>query len=101
MVLGPADLRGDRAVVGPVVVGRPPPRPAEITRDDLLRLHPSNVDRKVVLISAPVGYGKSILAAQWCSADPARRSVWLALTEADNDPAALALHLLAALDRLR
>jgi LuxR family transcriptional regulator, maltose regulon positive regulatory protein len=56
-------------------------------------------DRKVVLVSAPAGYGKSILAAQWRAVEPDRRSIWLNLSEGDDDPVVLVDHLVSALHR--
>ncbi len=51
--------------------------------------------RKLTLISAPAGYGKSILAAEWLATAPAP-AVWLSLDESDNDPARFLAYLLAA-----
>ena len=82
--------------VGP---GRPPPRRAEVTRDDLLELHRAYPQRRVVLISGPAGYGKSILAAQWCTIDPSRPWVWITLSEPDNDPVVLSRRLIDGLER--
>lgn len=50
---------------------------------------------RLVVISAPAGYGKSILAAQWLAADP-RPGAWLSLDEADNDPNVLLTYLALA-----
>ena len=82
--------------VGP---GRPPPRRAEVARDDLLELHRAYPQRRVVLISGPAGYGKSILAAQWCTIDPSRPWVWITLSEPDNDPVVLSRRLTEGLER--
>ncbi len=53
---------------------------------------------RVVLVSAPAGYGKSTLVAQWSELDP-RVSGWLQLAHGDNDPVALLAHVAAALER--
>ena len=53
----------------------------------------------VVLISAPAGYGKSVLAAQLVRDHPLP-SVWLSLTETDNDPAHLVRSLAVRLNRI-
>ncbi len=50
--------------------------------------------RKLTLISAPAGYGKSTLAAEWLAAAPAP-AVWLSLDNSDNDPARFLAYLLA------
>ncbi len=52
----------------------------------------------MVLVSAPAGYGKSTLVAQWCELDP-RASGWVALGPGDNDSVVLLAHVVAALER--
>ncbi|KRE55443.1 LuxR C-terminal-related transcriptional regulator [Phycicoccus sp. Soil748] len=58
---------------------------------------------RVVLVSAPAGFGKTTLLAQWLrdSDDPDRRVAWVSLDEADNDPARLLEHVVAALASVR
>jgi LuxR family maltose regulon positive regulatory protein len=46
----------------------------------------------IILISAPVGYGKSIFLRQWLAAD-GRSNAWLDLQPADNAPGRLATRL--------
>ena len=53
---------------------------------------------RVVLVSAPAGYGKSTLVAQWSNLDP-RVSCWVQLAHGDNDPVALLARVVAALER--
>ena len=50
-------------------------------------------------MSAPAGYGKSILAAQWSELDPRPRG-WVQLGPSDNDPVVLLGHVVAALERI-
>ena len=52
----------------------------------------------MVLVSAPAGYGKSTLVAQWSDLDP-RAGVWVQLRPGDNDPVVLLGHVVAALER--
>ena len=52
----------------------------------------------MVLVSAPAGYGKSTLVAQWRDLDP-RRSSWVQLGHGDNDPVVLLARIVAALER--
>jgi LuxR family maltose regulon positive regulatory protein len=54
---------------------------------------------RLVLVSAPAGYGKSTLVAQWCDLDP-RTGCWVPLGHGDNDPVVLMLHVAAALERM-
>src|SRR5215216_3488717 len=52
-------------------------------------------DRKLVFISAPAGYGKTTLLAQWAHTS-SLRVAWLSLSEEDNDPNRFFRYLLAA-----
>jgi LuxR family maltose regulon positive regulatory protein len=52
--------------------------------------------RAMTLISAPAGYGKSILAGQWLEACQGR-SAWLSLDEGDNDLRVFLRYLLEAI----
>ena len=52
----------------------------------------------MVLVSAPAGYGKSTLVAQWSDLDP-RASGWVQLGHGDNDPVVLLARVVAALER--
>ena len=52
----------------------------------------------MVLVSAPAGYGKSTLVAQWSELDP-RPSLWVQLGPRDNDPVVLLARVVAALER--
>ena len=53
---------------------------------------------RVVLVSAPAGYGKSTLVAQWSDLDP-RATGWVQFGPGDNDPVVLLAHVVAALER--
>jgi LuxR family maltose regulon positive regulatory protein len=53
---------------------------------------------RLLLVSAPAGYGKSTLAAQWCDLDP-RANCWVQLYHGDNDPAVLLARIVAAFGR--
>ena len=50
-------------------------------------------------MSAPAGYGKTILAAEWAKRDR-RPFVWLSIDRHDNDPAVLLTYLAVGLDRV-
>ena len=57
---------------------------------------------KLMLISAPAGFGKTTLLTEWLAAGPdgpaAERLVaWLSLDRADNDPASFWIYVIAAL----
>ena len=58
-------------------------------------------DKKLVLLSTPVGYGKTILLAQWRAAvrEP-RPFAWLTLDDGDDDPITLWTYIIEALARV-
>ncbi len=51
-----------------------------------------------MLVSAPAGYGKSTLVAQWSDLDPRPRG-WVQLARGDNDPVVLLARIVAAVER--
>jgi LuxR family transcriptional regulator, maltose regulon positive regulatory protein len=64
----------------------------------LLTLLGESSDHKATLISAPAGYGKTTLLAQWGQAEEADLSfAWVSLDEQDNDPVRLWRHIVEAL----
>ncbi|MCB8984510.1 MAG: hypothetical protein H6659_11840 [Ardenticatenaceae bacterium] len=76
----------------------PPPPPTLIPRSHLLNtIAHGIVDYKLVLISAPAGYGKTTLLADWARAS-AQPVAWLSLDETDNDVGSFFRYLLAAWD---
>ncbi len=56
-------------------------------------------DSALTLVSAPAGFGKTTLLAEWLSGDAAagRATAWLSLDERDNDPALFWRYLITAL----
>ena len=55
--------------------------------------------RKLTLVSAPAGFGKTTLLGEWV-AGRGHPAAWLSLDEGDNDPARFWLHFIAALQTL-
>ena len=76
----------------------PPPRPKAVLRPDLIeRLNEGlSANRKLTLISAPAGFGKTTLVSEWV-AGCKRPVAWLSLDKGDNDPACFLTYLVAAL----
>jgi LuxR family maltose regulon positive regulatory protein len=74
-------------------------RAGMVSRDNLLDRLEASAATPVVLISAPAGYGKTVLAAEWAKQDP-RPFVWLSIDRHDNDPAVLLTYLALGLDRV-
>jgi ATP/maltotriose-dependent transcriptional regulator MalT len=64
----------------------PPPRRELVPRAELLaRL--LGTEPRLILVSAPPGFGKSTLLAQWSSSEHETRSfAWVSLERGDNDP---------------
>src|SRR5438445_3907979 len=58
-------------------------------------------ESKLTLVSAPTGFGKTTLLADWLAAVAVdRRTVtWLSLDQSDNHPASFWTYLIAALQR--
>jgi len=79
----------------------PPPRPKVVLRHRLIeRLNeglPSG--RKLTLISAPAGFGKTTLVSEWV-AGCKRPVAWLSLDEGENDPTRFLVYLVAALQTI-
>jgi LuxR family maltose regulon positive regulatory protein len=57
-------------------------------------------ERRVVLVEAPAGYGKTTLVSEWLASDGEHRpGAWLSLDPADREPQRLLARLQEALDR--
>lgn len=70
-----------------------------VDRPPLIEALGQAVERKLTLVCAPGGFGKTALLSRW--AEGAGVPVgWVSLTEADNDPATFWLYVAAALDRV-
>src|SRR5262249_19106606 len=54
--------------------------------------------RRLILVCAPAGFGKTALLAHWARSGD-RPVAWLSLDAADNDPARFLRHAVAALGR--
>jgi len=74
-------------------------RPGLVTRPRLLARLNEGLNRKMILVSAPAGFGKSTLLADWLRSIPLP-AAWLSLDEDDNDLARFLTYLVAALQVL-
>ncbi len=77
----------------------PPPRAGAVLRPHLTDRLNHGLDRKLTLLSAPAGFGKTTLVCEWV-AGLDRPVAWLSLDEADNDPSRFLGYLVAALQTL-
>jgi LuxR family maltose regulon positive regulatory protein len=88
----------------------PPTRPELVPRPRLIeRLNEGlrqnqGFGRKLALISAPAGFGKTTLVSEWVAGcerpEPKVRVAWLSLDEGDNDPTRFLTYLVAALQTI-
>ncbi|HEX5915917.1 MAG TPA: tetratricopeptide repeat protein, partial [Rubrobacter sp.] len=77
----------------------PPPRPHAVLRPRLTGRLNEGLPRKLTLISAPAGFGKTTLLGEWV-AGCERLAAWLSLDEADSDPTRFLAYLVAALQTI-
>jgi len=75
---------------------RPPPQPSALVRARLVEQLNAGLGRKLTLISASAGFGKTTLVSAW-AADCGHPVAWLSLDTADGDPARFLAYLVAAL----
>ncbi|MCU0509066.1 MAG: LuxR C-terminal-related transcriptional regulator [Anaerolineae bacterium] len=75
----------------------PAPRADAVARPRLFARLDAGLAARLLLISAPAGFGKTTLVAGWLAARPALRAAWLSLDEADADLARFLTYLVAAL----
>ncbi|HEU5101741.1 MAG TPA: LuxR C-terminal-related transcriptional regulator [Roseiflexaceae bacterium] len=99
----------------------PPPRPKVVPRRRLLEQLNQGLHRKLTLISAPAGFGKSTLVSEWVAARTEDRGLrtetstsslspqssalstrvaWLSLDQGDSDPTRFLAYLVAALQTI-
>src|SRR5574342_266944 len=79
----------------------PPPRANIVTRPRLIeRLNEGlSSGRKLTLISASAGFGKTTLVNEWVNVCE-RPVAWLSLDEGDNDPTRFLIYLVAAMQTI-
>ncbi len=76
-------------------------RPNLVARPRLIATLEREPGRKLTLISAPAGFGKTTLLVEWLRvlADSEGSVAWLSLDEGDNDPVRFLSYLVASLRR--
>jgi LuxR family maltose regulon positive regulatory protein len=85
----------------------PRPRPDLVVRPRLVNWLHQNSGRRLILISAAAGFGKTSILAQWLAewqgdaSTDARKVAWLSLDERDSDPTRFLTYLIAALQTVR
>src|SRR5205807_8490167 len=77
----------------------PPLRPNVVSRPRLIERLNEGLLRKLTLIAAPAGFGKTTLISAWVKGIE-RPTAWLSLDEGENDPARFLTYLVAALQTI-
>src|SRR5213082_915725 len=74
-------------------------RPKVVLRPRLIERLNEGLHRKLTLISAPAGFGKTTLVSEWVAGLQvgSRQVAWLSLDEGDSDPARFLTYLVGAL----
>ena len=73
-----------------------PPLPITVLRPRLIERLNESLHRKLTVISAPAGFGKTTLVSEWI-AGCGRPVAWLSLDAGDSDPARFLTYLIASL----
>jgi ATP/maltotriose-dependent transcriptional regulator MalT len=74
-----------------------------VPRPRLLERLKQGMERNLILLSAPAGFGKTTLLCEWLQSE-ARRDIpvaWISLDEGDNDPVRFGTYLCAALQNVQ
>jgi LuxR family transcriptional regulator, maltose regulon positive regulatory protein len=74
-------------------------RPNVVSRPRLLERLNAGLHRKLTLIAAPAGFGKTTLVSEWITFIE-RPTAWLSLDEGENDPAQFLAYLVTALQTI-
>jgi LuxR family maltose regulon positive regulatory protein len=77
----------------------PPPRPNVVPRPRLIARLNEGLHRKLTLIAAPAGFGKTTLVSAWVALCD-QQVAWLSLDNADNDPTRFLTYFVVALQTI-
>ncbi len=82
----------------------PKRRAGLVSRPRLIQRLREGIERKLTLVSAPAGFGKTTLLAEWLTTNPAiphwRNTGWVSLDPSDNDPALFWSYFIIALQKV-
>src|SRR5829696_8921459 len=76
-------------------------RPGLVARPRLIERLDEGARRKLALVSAPPGFGKTTLLAEWLAGTAGRGIAWVSLDPGDNDPALFWSYVVTAVQRVR
>ncbi|WP_189009599.1 LuxR C-terminal-related transcriptional regulator [Paenibacillus marchantiophytorum] len=77
----------------------PPSRPNVVVRPRLIERMSEGLHRKLTVISASAGFGKTTLLSEWLAVCD-RPVAWLSMDEGENDPACFLTYLFASLQSI-
>ena len=79
----------------------PHPRPGVVPRPRLVELLERGTGSKLTVVSAPPGFGKSTLVAEWLASSAGHRpsTAWVSLDPGDDDVRSFWSYVIAALER--
>ena len=100
------DSPGQTIATGPLLETKlfvPKWRTGLVSRLRLVERLKQGAERKLTLVSAPAGFGKSTVLAEWVAATQAseRPTAWVSLDQSDNDPVFFWAYFIAALQKVR
>ena len=78
-------------------------RPSLVRRAWLMERLDRGAERKLTLVSAPAGFGKTTVLVEWLATAPPGKwlAAWVSLDQGDNDPALFWAYLVAALQTIQ
>jgi LuxR family maltose regulon positive regulatory protein len=88
------------AIVLETKLTRPRVRSEHVPRRDLLAVLRDGGPRRLTLLAAPPGFGKTTLLAEWAASEDGTAVAWLSLDEDDNDPARFFAYTTSAVRRV-
>lgn len=95
------DVGGDKRMM-PILTTKlsiPPLRSNVVSRSHLIERLNEGLHRKLILVSAPVGFGKTTLLSEWVQGIK-QPVAWLSLDQRDNDITRFLMYLVAAMQTI-
>ena len=94
-----SEIKETQFAILPTKLYIPQPRSDRVQRTHLIDRLQEGISRKLTLISAPAGFGKSTLLSEWISQSD-MQVVWISLDKSDNDSVQFTRYLIAGLKKI-